>query len=393
MLRMTTGLDSLVDEKFLRLKGKRVGVLCHPASVDRHYVHMLDRMREEKVDVKAVFGPEHGFLGQAQDMIGVGNTPKHAAFGCPIHSLYGDSFASLSPAPEQLEGLDVLVIDLQDIGTRYYTFVWTAVLCMRVAAKVRLPLLVLDRPNPLGGDVMEGGGVDAPFQSFVGLYDVPVRHGMTVGEMLELVKAEEKLDVPLEIVKARGWKRERLLPDMQYAWVFPSPNMPTYDTALVYPGMCLLEATNASEGRGSTRPFEIVGAGYADAQKLADALTALNEPGVVFRPLAFQPTFHKFAGKLCGGVQVHVTNAVDFHSFRVGLRFVRTLAELWPKKFQWRKEPYEFVADKNAFDLLTGTSAYREAFASDKALLDVYQARESRVSAFIDRRRDVLIYK
>ena len=393
MLRMTTGLDSLVDEKFLRLKGKRVGVLCHPASVDRHYVHMLDRMREEKVDVKAVFGPEHGFLGQAQDMIGVGNTPKHAAFGCPIHSLYGDSFASLSPAPEQLEGLDVLVIDLQDIGTRYYTFVWTAVLCMRVAAKVRLPLLVLDRPNPLGGDVMEGGGVDAPFQSFVGLYDVPVRHGMTVGEMLELVKAEEKLDVPLEIVKARGWKRERLLPDMQYAWVFPSPNMPTYDTALVYPGMCLLEATNASEGRGSTRPFEIVGAGYADGQKLADALTALNEPGVVFRPLAFQPTFHKFAGKLCGGVQVHVTNAVDFHSFRVGLRFVRTLAELWPKKFQWRKEPYEFVADKNAFDLLTGTSAYREAFASDKALLDVYQARESRVSAFIDRRRDVLIYK
>ncbi|MCC6807435.1 MAG: DUF1343 domain-containing protein [Deltaproteobacteria bacterium] len=393
MLRMTTGLDSLVDEKFLRLKGKRVGVLCHPASVDRHYVHMLDRMREEKVDVKAIFGPEHGFLGQAQDMIGVGNTPKHAAFGCPIHSLYGDSFASLSPAPEQLEGLDVLVIDLQDIGTRYYTFVWTAVLCMRVAAKVRLPLLVLDRPNPLGGDVMEGGGVDAPFQSFVGLYDVPVRHGMTVGEMLELVKAEEKLDVPLEIVKARGWKRERLLPDMQYAWVFPSPNMPTYDTALVYPGMCLLEATNASEGRGSTRPFEIVGAGYADGQKLADALTALNEPGVVFRPLAFQPTFHKFAGKLCGGVQVHVTNAVDFHSFRVGLRFVRTLAELWPKKFQWRKEPYEFVADKNAFDLLTGTSAYREAFASDKALLDVYQARESRVSAFIDRRRDVLIYK
>ena len=393
MLRMTTGLDSLVDEKFLRLKGKRVGVLCHPASVDRHYVHMLDRMREEKVDVKAVFGPEHGFLGQAQDMIGVGNTPKHAAFGCPIHSLYGDSFASLSPAPEQLEGLDVLVIDLQDIGTRYYTFVWTAVLCMRVAAKVRLPLLVLDRPNPLGGDVMEGGGVDAPFQSFVGLYDVPVRHGMTVGEMLELVKAEEKLDVPLEIVKARGWKRERLLSDMQYAWVFPSPNMPTYDTALVYPGMCLLEATNASEGRGSTRPFEIVGAGYADGQKLADALTALNEPGVVFRPLAFQPTFHKFAGKLCGGVQVHVTNAVDFHSFRVGLRFVRTLAELWPKKFQWRKEPYEFVADKNAFDLLTGTSAYREAFASDKALLDVYQARESRVSAFIDRRRDVLIYK
>jgi uncharacterized protein YbbC (DUF1343 family) len=390
MLRLTSGLDSLVDEKFLRLKGKRVGVLCHPASVDRHFVHVLDRMQEEKVSVKAIFGPEHGFLGQAQDMIGVDSTPQHAGFQCPIYSLYGDSFASLSPTKQQLEGLDVLVVDLQDIGTRYYTFVWTAVLCLRVAAAARVPVLVLDRPNPLGGDALEGGGVDEAFRSFVGLYDVPVRHGMTVGEMLELVRAEEKLDCKLEIVKCRNWKREVLTPAMQYAWVYPSPNMPTYDTALVYPGMCLLEATNASEGRGTTRPFELVGAGYLDGHALAEKLNALSEPGVVFRPLAYQPTFHKFGGKLCGGVQIHVTNPVDFHSFRVGLRLVRTIAEA--KEFAWRKEPYEFVADKNAFDLLAGTSEYRDAFSSDKALMEVYAAREGKVREFINRRRDVLIY-
>jgi uncharacterized protein YbbC (DUF1343 family) len=393
MLRITTGLDSLVDEKFLRLKGKRVGVLCHPASVDKHYEHILDKMKEENVDVKAIFGPEHGFLGQAQDMIGVATTPRHPAFDCPIYSLYGDTYASLSPTRQMLEGLDVLVIDLQDIGTRYYTFVWTAVLCMRVAASVRLPVIVLDRPNPLGGDVLEGGGVDKAFESFVGLYDVPVRHGMTVGEMCELVKAEERLDVPLEIVKTRGWKRERLTPDMQYAWVFPSPNMPTYDTALVYPGMCLLEATNASEGRGTTRPFEIVGAAYLDATKVAKALNALQEPGVVFRALGFQTTFHKFKGELSGGVQIHVTNPVEYHAFRVGLRLTRVFQELSGGKFDWRKEPYEFVADKNAFDLLTGCADYRNAFGSDKALLEVYAARENRVRAFIDRRRDVLIYK
>jgi uncharacterized protein YbbC (DUF1343 family) len=392
MLRITTGLDSLVDEKFSRLKGKRVGLLCHPASVDRHYVHVLDRMQEWKVDVQAIFGPEHGFYGQAQDMIGIDGTPKHAGLGCPIHSLYGDTFASLSPTKEQLAGLDVLVIDLQDIGTRYYTFVWTAVLCMRAAAAAKLPVLVLDRPNPLGGDVLEGGGVDEAFRSFVGLYDVPVRHGMTVGEMLELVRKEEKLDVPLEIAKIRGWKRERLAHDTPFAWVFPSPNMPTYDTALVYPGMCLLEATNASEGRGTTRPFEVVGAAYLDGHKLAARLNALEEPGVSFRPLAFQPTFHKFGGELCGGIQLHVTNAVDFHAFRVGLRVVREMAELGGQAFSWRKEPYEFVADKNAFDLLTGTSDYRSAFATDKALMEVYAAREIKVRNFIDRRRDVLIY-
>jgi uncharacterized protein YbbC (DUF1343 family) len=383
-----SGLDGLIADGFSALKGKRVGVLTHPASVDCSYVHLLDRFAAAGVDVKAIFGPEHGFLGHVQDMITVDAHETHPRFQCPIYSLYGSGEASLSPQPQWFSGLDVLVIDLQDIGSRYYTFVWTAVLCMRVAAATKTPLLVLDRPNPLGGEVVEGGGVDAGFHSFVGLYDVPVRHGMSVGEMLRLVRAEEKLDVEVEVIKAPGWKREAM--PKGYAWVYPSPNMPTFDTALVYPGMCLLEATNASEGRGTTRPFEVFGAGYVDAGAFARALDALNEPGVVWRPLSFLPTFQKFGGKLCGGVQLHVTDARVFKPFRAGLRATRVLSTM--AEFQWRKEPYEFVSDRNAFDLLTGTSKYREALGSDAALVAVYDVREARCRSFEERRAAALIY-
>lgn len=387
-----SGLDVWVADGFAALAGKRVGVVTHPASVDKTYTHLLTLMQRARVNVAAIFGPEHGILGHAQDMVGVDDTDKHPAFGCPIYSLYGANEASLSPKPEWLRGLDVLVIDMQDVGSRYYTFVWTAVLCMRVAAKAGVSVVVLDRPNPLGGLEVEGGAVDAGFHSFVGLYDVPVRHGVSVGEMLRLVRAEEKLDVALEVVKAPGWSRQRLSAAQPYAWVFPSPNMPTYDTALVYPGMCLLEATNASEGRGTTKPFEVVGAGYVDAEDFARRLMALAEPGIVARPLGFHPMFHKFGGKLCGGVQLHVTDAEAFKPFRFGLRFTRLLAETYANAFKWRTEPYEFVSDRNAFDLLTGTSAYRLAFASEQKLLEVYAERETNVARFLERRRPHLLY-
>ncbi len=385
---IASGLDALLSADHAALRKKRLGVLCHPASVDSQYVHLLDRFAAAKLDVRAIFGPEHGFLGHAQDMIGVDGTVEHSTFGCPIFSLYGADEASLAPRKEWLRDLDVLVIDLQDIGSRYYTFVWTAVLCMRVAAETGTALCVLDRPNPLGGTDIEGGGVDDGFHSFVGLYDVPVRHGLTVGEMLTLVRSEERLDVQLEVIRAPGWQRQPL--ERDYAWVFPSPNMPTYDTARVYPGMCLLEATNASEGRGTTRPFEVVGAGYVQAEPFARALMALSEPGVVFRPLSFSPTFHKFGGTLCGGIQLHVTDPASFRPFRTGLRIVRALSEL--TGFAWRSEAYEFVRDRNAFDLLTGCDAYRQAFKSDAALLEVYRERETRSARFAERRRSALLY-
>jgi len=382
------GLDALIADGYAALSGKRVGVLTHPASVDKSFVHLLDRFDAAKVDVKAIYGPEHGFLGHVQDMITLDAHETHPRLGCPIYSLYGSGEESLSPKPEWFSGIDVLVIDLQDIGSRYYTFVWTAVLCMRVAAKTGTPLLVLDRPNPLGGTVIEGGGVDKGFHSFVGLYDVPVRHGLTVGEMLQLVRAEEKLDVLLDVVKAPGWKREAM--PTGYAWVYPSPNMPTFDTALVYPGGCLIEATNASEGRGTTRPFELFGAPYVEPESLARALTARGEPGVIWRPVSLFPLLQKFGGKLCGGVQIHVTDPSAYKPFRAGVRFTRLLAEM--TGFDWRKEPYEYVSDRNAFDLLTGTTAYRDAFRSDAALVAVYDEREARTRTFAERRAGALLY-
>jgi uncharacterized protein YbbC (DUF1343 family) len=387
---IATGLDHEVADSFARLRGQRVGILCHPASVDQRFVHILDRALEAKLEVAALFGPEHGITGFAQDMDAIAGE-RDARFACPVHSLYGSSAASLSPTPEMLAGLDTVLIDLLDIGTRYYTFVWTAVLMLRACGRANVKVVVLDRPNPLGGLAVEGGGVDQGFFSFVGLYDVPVRHGLTIGEMLALVKREENLGTELEVVHCSGWQRQRLAAS-DYAWVYPSPNMPTLETAIVYPGMCLLEATNVSEGRGTTRPFEVFGAPFVDGRVLARELTQLGEPGAIFRPIQFRPMFQKFARELCGGVQLHVTDASAFRSFRVGVEIVRALQRLYPRDFAWRREPYEFVADVNAFDLLAGTADYREAFADEGRFTRVVAEREERAAAFLARRRGALLY-
>jgi uncharacterized protein YbbC (DUF1343 family) len=379
---MRTGLDRLSthDALVAELRTSRVGLLAHPASVDRHLVHVRHVLDRLGVRVAIVFGPEHGYGGEAQDMVGVDDARD--ALGTPIRSLYGETFGALSPRPEDLAEIDVLVVDLQDIGSRYYTFVWTAVLAMRACASAPSPVkvVVLDRPNPIGGDSahLEGGRQQREMCSFVGLEPTPVRHGLTIGEIVAWRAEVER--VPRELVRvlaSEGIDRGAHAPAWDRAFVMPSPNMPTYETALVYPGGCLLEGTNLSEGRGTTRPFEIVGAPWLDGARLANALNASELPGFRARALTFRPTFQKHAGKVCGGVQIHVTDPQALRPYATYLALVGLAREQDPASFAFRTEKYEFRDDVPAFDLLTGSGDARGRMVRGERPLDIALAGAS----------------
>ena len=321
---------------------------------------------------RIVFGPEHGYGGEAQDMIGVGDARDRD--GTPVRSLYGGSFADLSPRPEDLDGLDLVVIDLQDVGARYYTFVWTAVLVVRACVASAVRVLVLDRPNPIGGVTREGRAQDAPFLSFVGLEPVPVRHGLTLGEIVAWrAEAEGAPRGAVEIVGVTRLARDAYASEWDRPFVLPSPNMPTSETALVYPGGCLLEGTNLSEGRGTTRPFEIVGAPWLDGEALARDLARAGLPGFVARPLVFVPMFHKHAGLVCGGVQIHVRDRSSFRPYATYLALLAIARRLGGPAFAFRTERYEFVDDVPALDLLTGDAEARtriEALDDPRAIAE-----------------------
>lgn len=387
--RVRTGLDRIAagDPAALALvRGRRIGVVAHPASVDARLRHALEVLRGAGAHVRALFGPEHGFGGAAQDMIAVEKGERTAeAGGLPLHTLYGATEASLSPSRDSLDGLDAIVVDLQDVGSRYYTFVWTAALVLRAAAAAGVETIVLDRPNPLGGDVVEGAPQRPGHRSFVGLYDVAVRHGMTLGELVIMAHEIDGIDdAALSVVAMHGWSRAMRWEDTGLPWVLPSPNMPTPETARVYPGGCLIEGTNASEGRGQTRPFEIVGAPWIEGERLVERVGAVS--GAVLRPLVFEPTFHKHARHACGGVQVHVTDERAFFPYATYVRLIAAMKALAPTEFDWRKDAYEFVTDRPAFDLLTGGPEIRTAIDTGGGLEDaLFDEREGARRFAIDR--------
>ncbi len=367
----STGLDVLLAEGGRAaeiLRGKRIGLLANAASVTAGFVPAPRALLGADYDVRVLFGPEHGFWGAAQDMEAVGpGEPSRL----PVISLYGETFDDLSPKGEQLESIDAVVCDLPDVGSRYYTFVWTTALMMKSCAARGIPVVVLDRPNPLGGEAVEGNLPENKLLSFVGLYPVPVRHGMTPGEIARFVNAEHGLRCDLTVVPMKSGKRVASRTEIGETrpWVLPSPNMPAPETAWVYPGACLVEGTNLSEGRGTTRPFELVGAPWLSADDAADAANALGLSGVVFRPHVFRPTFQKHAGKTCGGVQAHVTDRSAFRPFEAYLRLLKALYDLDPDRFRWRTETYEYRDDVPAIDLLTGTATFRR-LVSEGASLD-----------------------
>lgn len=387
---MRTGLDVLRDSNWKPLVGRRVGLVCHPASVDSQLRHAADLVATALgVELAALFGPEHGFSGVAQDLIGVGDA---TAAGLRVHSLYGQTVESLRPSAEQLRGLDALVIDLQDVGSRYYTFQATMLYCLEAAAANRIAVFVLDRPNPLGGVEVEGPTLRPGFESFVGPHAIPTRHGMTIGELAGLYRAERNLNVELEVIRCDGWQRETYFEETGLPWVLPSPNMPTADTAVVYLGQCLLEGTNLSEGRGTTRPFELCGAPWIEPRELAGRLERAGLPGVRFRPASFRPTFQKFAGTDCGGIQLHVTDRRAFRPMRTGLAVLAALRELSGTRFAWRTEPYEFVTDRPAIDLLFGSDRERLTLEAGTPWQAIAAAWEPEEAAFRQRRGAFLIY-
>jgi uncharacterized protein YbbC (DUF1343 family) len=309
-----------------------------------------------------------------------------------VHSLYGSSFESLSPRPEWLAGLDALVFDIQDVGSRYYTYVYTMALAMKAAAKAKLRFFVLDRPNPIGGAQIEGNAVEEGFRSFVGLYSLPNRHGMTAGELARLFDAEEKLGLDLTVVPCEGWTRATYFDATGLAFIPPSPNMPTLDTALVYPGMCLLEGTNLSEGRGTCRPFEQFGAPWLDGRAVVAELSREDLPGVLFRPVSFTPTFDKHKGMACGGAMLHVTDRRAFMPLRTALAIVRASRALGGDRFAWRTDAYEFVHGVLAFDLLCGTDQVRRKLEQGASLEALVQGFDAETARFAARRAPHLLY-
>lgn len=387
---MKTGLDLILDSTVKLLADSRVGLIVNPASVNAKLQHAIDLFHQHpKVELKALFGPQHGIRGETQDNMIEWESFRDRRTGLPVWSLYGKT---RKPSKDMLADLDVLVFDLQDVGTRVYTFIHTMLLAMKAARECDLRFIVLDRPNPINGVQIEGNLLEAEYRSFVGMFPMPMRHGMTVGELASMFNREIGIGCELEVVRMEGWRRKMWYEETGLPWVMPSPNIPTVETTAVYPGCVLLEGTEVSEGRGTTKPFEIVGAPYIDPFELVDDLRAENLPGVVFRPLHFQPTFHKFTGEVCGGVQIHITDRSLFKPFLTGVAIVRAIRHRYPDSFSWKQAPYEYVFDRLPFDVIAGTARLREQIESGMPLAEIEASWGQPVDAFIEIRREYLLY-
>jgi uncharacterized protein YbbC (DUF1343 family) len=392
---MRSGLEVLLDERLDTIHGARVGLVANHTAVDRHLEHAIDRLLAAGVHLVRLFGPEHGVRATAQDMIGVDETADPVT-GLPTVSLYGHDEASLKPKPQHLADLDVILFDIQDIGARYYTYQATLGFVMQVAGPLGKKVIVLDRPNPINGLAVEGGTVHPGFESFVGAFPLAVRHGMTVGELAGYFQRHCGVTCDTEVVRCDGWRRGQWFEDTGLPWVYPSPNMPTNDTATVYPGMCLFEATNLSEGRGTTRPFHLFGAPWIDPQRLValcrEEAADAGLRGAAFRPAAFIPGFQKHAGQGCTGVEVHVTDRDALDAYKLGLVTIRAAYRADPSRFAWREQPYEFISGVNPCDLLTGSPAFRENLHAGGRLADLEPAWEAERQAFLARREPCLLY-
>ena len=385
------GCDVLL-ERAGTLRRRRFALLAHAASItsDRRPLHLALRDSEAGAPHR-LFGPEHGYYAVEQDMI-PSEDERDPLTGSPIASLYGDSVASLRPAPEAFDGLDLLLIDLQDAGSRYYTYAATAVWAAEAATAAGVEVWVLDRPNPLGGDVIEGNLLEEGFHSFVGAFRMPVRHGLTLGELVLLEARRRGFPRMPRVLTMRGWQRNMLWDDTGLPWIAPSPNLPTPTTAVLYPGGCLIEATELSEGRGTTRPFQLIGAPGLDAGALSEALNARRLPGLSFLPTFFRPQFQKHAGQVCAGVELVVHDPQAVRGFRAGVEILNVFYHLGGERFAWREAPYEFVSDRPAIDLLAGCSALRRHLEAGSDPLAWCQTWAGDEAAFAEERQEVLLY-
>lgn len=384
------GLDVFLEAVPARFRGARVGLIANPASVDGSLVHASARFAQSReLRLAALFGPQHGARADVQDNMIESPDEVDARLGVPVYSLYG---VRRQPAAEALAGLDVLVCDLPDVGSRPYTFLWTMLLAMEACTRAGLAFVVLDRPNPIGGLAVEGGSLNPGFASFIGLHPLPMRHGMTMGELATLFRRERRIDVDLTVAPCRGLARGDWFDQTGLPWVMASPNMPALDTATVYPGTVLLEGTNLSEGRGTTRPFEIFGAPYLDADRFAERLNHFGIAGARFRPAWFRPTFDKWTGVLCGGAQLHVLDRLAFQPCLAGVAVLRSAMELGGREFAWRQPPFEYVEDQLPIDLLSGSERLRLQLDAGLEPREIARSWAPELEAFLERREALLLY-
>ncbi len=387
--RVLLGSDNLIASG--QLSGRRVGVVCNPASVNAEFRHTLDQVAASSgATLAAVFGPQHGFHAGAQDNMVETPHGRHREYNVPVYSLYSNT---REPTAEMLADLDVMVIDLQDVGTRVYTYVYTMANCLRAAQKYGLPVVVCDRPNPLGGVAVEGPVLRKGFESFVGQFQIPLQHGMTVGELARLFNTHFGIGADLDIAPMTGWSRTMFFDDTNLPWIMPSPNLPTLDSAIVYPGSVLFEGTSLSEGRGTTRPFELIGAPGIDPIALTDFLTDLELSGVVFRPVSFEPTFQKHAGHTCGGCQLHVVDRDAFKPVGAAVAIMQAVHTLAPPAFGWREPPYEYETEKPPIDILWGSETLRHRIDADQSAATIATAWENDLVEFADIRQRYLVYE
>ena len=385
-----TGLSRLGAGECDHLRGLSLGLVQHPASVTEALISAADVVQAAGLRLSALFGPQHGAQGEKQDNMVESAHATDARTGLPVHSLYSEV---RKPTAEMLSGLDVLLFDLQDVGVRVYTFVWTMVLAMEACAKAGVRFIVLDRPNPIGGVLTEGPVLRKGYASFVGLHPIPLRHAHTVGELARCLNDEARIGCDLEVIGCRGWRRAMTWEDTGLPYVLPSPNLPTPDSCAVYPGMVLLEGTNLSEGRGTTRPFEIFGAPYLDARSVAGALDDVGLPGVRFRPCTFEPTFHKHAGRACGGAQLHVTDRTAYRPVRTAVSALRVVARLAPNDFSWRAPPYEYEEHKLPIDILWGHDGLRAGIEAGADPEEILAGTREECAAFERRATPYRLYE
>lgn len=388
--RTRLGVERLLDEKLDLIRGQRVGLVCNQASVLPDHRHVADVFAEQTAfELTTYFGPQHGIRGDVQDnMIETPHTTDKRT-GKPVYSLYSET---REPTEEMLANVDVIVFDMQDVGCRIYTFAYTMANCMRAAKKYGKKVIVCDRPNPINGVAVEGNVTETEFTSFVGQFELPTRHGMTIGELARLFNDHFGIGCDLEVVEMDGWSREMWFEQTHLPWVLPSPNIPTVDTCVVFPATVHIEGTELSEGRGTTKVFELNGAPFIDGHQWAAELDKFNFPGVVFRPCFFRPTFQKWARQTCGGVQIHVTDREVFTPVIVGIAMVKTAYDLYTDQFQWKQEAYEYVFDKNPFDVVSGTDSIRKAIEGGVSLKEIADNWAEGLMDFGRTRQEFLLY-
>ena len=387
---ISIGIEQLAANPPPGFEGKKIALLCNQASTDRSFNHSRDVVNRVFPDqLFCLFSPQHGFYSEKQDNMIESGHIHDPVTGIPVYSLYAEK---RKPEPQMFNGVDILLVDLIDVGTRVYTFIWTVVYCLQTAAETKTKVVILDRPNPIGGHLVEGNLLQREMRSFVGMYEIPMRHGLTLGELALLCNREMNIGAELEVVPVMGWKRNMFMIGALFPWVFPSPNMPSLAAALVYPGQVIWEGTNVSEGRGTTMPFLLSGAPYLDHDQVADHIHSTPLPGCVLRPLVFEPTSGKWQGEACKGFQIHVTNPETFRPYRTSLALMQAFLTLYPEQFMYTDPPYEYDYEKLPIDMIIGDRNIRIALENGTDILALEQAWQEDIRAFKELSRSVFLY-